>query len=63
MYDANTTNTTKKIRYRRNVHIKTKTLSATKLKCLLKIYLRKRDNEQVVFGHIINLSNRMYQFI
>ena len=53
----------KKTRYRRIIHQQNKILSAHKLKCLLKIYLKKHDNEQLVFGNIINLSNRMYKFI
>jgi len=50
----------KKTRYCCTVHKHNKILSARKLKCLLKIYIKKHDNEQLVFGNIINLFNRMY---
>ena len=39
LHDINTSNT-RKIRYRRTIHKQTKIISAAKLKCLLKIYLK-----------------------
>ena len=56
-------NSTKSIRYRRKLHVSLKYLSARKLKVLLKEYMIKEDNELDIFGHIINLSNRMFLII
>ena len=48
------------IRYRRKLHVATKLVPACKLKLMLKKYMIKENNEQEIFGHIIDLSNRIY---